>query len=88
MQAVCGLGARCPGGLRKASGAVESGSRGDDSMDLTRARLTAADLRRLARWLTMEEPGLRGAIDRAVETALAVVASEGASLTVGMRARR
>jgi ATP-dependent helicase/nuclease subunit A len=37
---------------------------------------TAADLRRLALWLTMEEPGLRGVIDRAVETALAVVASD------------
>jgi ATP-dependent helicase/nuclease subunit A len=40
---------------------------------------TATDLRRLALWLTLEEPPLRGVIDRAVETALAVVASEALS---------
>ena len=37
---------------------------------------TPADLRRLAMWLTVEEPPLRPVIDRAVATALAVVASD------------
>jgi ATP-dependent helicase/nuclease subunit A len=34
------------------------------------------DLRRLAQWLTMEEPQLRAVIDQAVDTALAVVSSD------------
>jgi ATP-dependent exoDNAse (exonuclease V) beta subunit len=37
---------------------------------------TRADLRRLALWLTVEEPHLRGVVDRAVDTALAVVTSD------------
>ncbi|MEO8484297.1 MAG: UvrD-helicase domain-containing protein, partial [Acidobacteriota bacterium] len=39
------------------------------------AGATRDDLRRLALWLTVDEPQLRPVIDRAVETALAVVAS-------------
>jgi ATP-dependent exoDNAse (exonuclease V) beta subunit len=34
------------------------------------------DLRRLAQWLTMEEPQLRAVIDQAVATALTVVSSD------------
>jgi ATP-dependent helicase/nuclease subunit A len=37
---------------------------------------TDEDLRRLALWLTMEEPHLRGVIDRAIETVRAVVSSD------------
>jgi ATP-dependent helicase/nuclease subunit A len=37
---------------------------------------TDEDLRRLALWLTMEEPDLRGVIDRAIETVRAVVSSD------------
>jgi ATP-dependent exoDNAse (exonuclease V) beta subunit len=37
---------------------------------------TDDDLRRLALWLTMEEPRLRGVIDRAIETVRVVVSSD------------
>ena len=37
---------------------------------------TRDDLRRLAQWLTVEEPQLRAVIDQAVDTALAVVSSD------------
>jgi ATP-dependent helicase/nuclease subunit A len=37
---------------------------------------TDDDLRRLALWLTMEEPHLRGVIDRAIETVRTVVSSD------------
>ena len=36
---------------------------------------TREDLRRLARWLTVEEPQLRLVIEQAVDTAMAVVSS-------------
>jgi ATP-dependent helicase/nuclease subunit A len=36
---------------------------------------TRADLHRLARWLTLEEPRLKAMIDQAIDTALAVVSS-------------
>jgi ATP-dependent helicase/nuclease subunit A len=39
-------------------------------------RATRDDLRRLAEWLTMEEPKLRPVIEQAVDTALAVAASD------------
>ena len=46
---------------------------------------TDEDLRRLASWLTMEEPHLRAVIDRAIETVRVVVSSD--ALTAACAAR-
>jgi ATP-dependent helicase/nuclease subunit A len=48
---------------------------------------TSSDLHRLAMWLTVDEPQLRDVIDRAVETALAVVASDALATARGAAER-
>jgi hypothetical protein len=40
------------------------------------AQSTPEDLRRLARWLTVDEPQLRGVIDEAIETVQRVAKAE------------